>query len=94
MERPHLKFCRFCTHSKKLTMTPPAQPGQSKGSLAAQGRLQGYHARFVHSRSGGWAQRRCAPQEVYMSGRTGMSRSRRMRSASGVVGPFAASARN
>ena len=29
-----------------------------------------------------------------MSGRTGMSRSRRMRSASGVVGPFAASARN
>ena len=29
-----------------------------------------------------------------MSGRTGMSRSRRIRSASGVVGPFAASARN
>ena len=29
-----------------------------------------------------------------MSGRTGMSRSRRIWSASGVVGPFAASARN
>ena len=32
------KFCRFCTHSKKLTVTPPAQaPNLSKACVAQSG---------------------------------------------------------
>ena len=90
----HLKFCRFCTHSKKLTTTPPAM---SQPAWLSELRS----VCFMHTINNLYIQQDCvnkskqyAPPDAYMSGRTGMSRSRKMRSASGVVGPLAASTRN
>lgn len=105
--RAHLRFCRFWTHSKKLTTTPPArrhasmsafspengptEARQGSATLPSPAQCKLYRTRHHFANIPGVGS---APPEAYMSGSTGMSRSRRMRSASGVVGPLAASARN